>query len=272
VCVSSDPPVYRTIGGADRRLDLPPGYTAVPLREKDDAFAHAIAIAAEDGAGTLVWVPRFDTIEFALVLEPGDALVTARRVLYPIMTAVGDAIAAYCPPERPVTFAWPDTVMLDRGIVGGVRLAWPDAAAEDAVPDWLVAGVVLRTLVAARKTVVDFLAQGRIPLAVQLDDPTVDGATLQGDDFEMMPAERLIGSFCRHFLVQLDTWQEGGFTPVAQTYLARLPEVSGVRRGIDANGDLLTRSLAAPEPAREPLLAALATPQWRDPATGEPWL
>ncbi len=261
------------MGGADKRLDLPPGYTAVPLREKDDAFAHAVEIAAREGAGTLVWVPRFDTIEFALVLEPDEPLAAARRVLYPIMSALGDAIASHCPPERPLTFSWPDTIMLDRGIIGGMRLAWPQDCAEDAVPDWLVAGAVLRTLVANRRTVVDFLGQGNVPIPLQLDERFERGNTLQSDDFEMMPAETIIGSFCRHFLVHLDQWHEKGFTPVAQSYLARLPEEHVVRRGIDVNGDLLVRTLKAPTtPERQLLLPALAVPQWRDPETGEPWL
>ncbi len=40
------------------------------LREVGDAFAHAKANAAELGAGTLVFVGRFDSREFAVVLEP----------------------------------------------------------------------------------------------------------------------------------------------------------------------------------------------------------
>ena len=36
-------------------------------------------IAAKEGAGTLVWVGRFDLVEFAVVLEPDEPLATARR-------------------------------------------------------------------------------------------------------------------------------------------------------------------------------------------------
>ena len=53
---------------------LPPGFSLVTLRESGDAFAHACAIAAEAGAATLVWVRRFDTVEFAVVLEPDAPL------------------------------------------------------------------------------------------------------------------------------------------------------------------------------------------------------
>ena len=40
----------------EQTLDLPPGYTLVALRELGDAFEHGCRIAAEAGAGTLVWM------------------------------------------------------------------------------------------------------------------------------------------------------------------------------------------------------------------------
>jgi hypothetical protein len=42
----------------EQTLDLPPGYNLVGLREAGDAFAHGCDIAAEGGAGTLVWERR----------------------------------------------------------------------------------------------------------------------------------------------------------------------------------------------------------------------
>jgi len=34
------------------------------------------------GAGTLVWVRRYDLVEFAVVLEPDEPLVSARRAFF----------------------------------------------------------------------------------------------------------------------------------------------------------------------------------------------
>ena len=51
-------------------LDLPPPFRPVVLREVGDTVAHACAHAAELGAGTLVFVGRFDLAEFAVILEP----------------------------------------------------------------------------------------------------------------------------------------------------------------------------------------------------------
>ena len=67
------------VAGLEQTLDLPPGYTLVALRELGDAFAHGCQIAAEAGAGTLVWVRRYDLVEFAVVLEPNEPLKSARR-------------------------------------------------------------------------------------------------------------------------------------------------------------------------------------------------
>ncbi len=246
-------------------LDLPSLYTAVVLREHRNAFAHAKEIAADQGAGTLVWVRRFDTVEFALVLEPEEPLREARRALYAAMNAMGDALAAHCPPEKPLVFAWPDTIMLDAGILGGARLGWPPATPEHAVPDWLVVGLTIRMAVPHGRP----QATGGSVLDVRVDK----GTSLEIEGFEMMDAAGLINSFTRHFMVQFDLWQEKGFVPVGQQFLGRLPEQAGTRRGIDTNGDLLVRNLkAGPQADRSDLLAALDQPQWLDPATEEPWL
>src|SRR3982075_4548859 len=81
-------------------LDLPPGYTLVPLREFGDAFVHGCAIAPDAGAGTLVWVRRYDLVEFAVVLEPDEPLVAARGGVFAGMNAVADADGAPFPPGR----------------------------------------------------------------------------------------------------------------------------------------------------------------------------
>ena len=52
------PPV--TQAGIAPELALPPPYQAVRLREFGDAFTHAATLAPQRGAGTLVYVGRFD--------------------------------------------------------------------------------------------------------------------------------------------------------------------------------------------------------------------
>jgi Biotin/lipoate A/B protein ligase family len=245
-------------------LDLPPLFRAVVLREHRDAFAHAREVAGVDGAGTLVWVRRFDSVEFAVVLEPEEPLSGARRAIYAAMNAAGDALAAHCPPEKPIVFTWPDTILLDGAVVGGARLGWPEGTDDTAVPAWMVAGVVLRSAIplAAHGT-------GASPFDVR----GTRGTSLELEGFEMMDGAELISSFARHLMLAIDLWQTGGFKAVAEPYLARLPEDTSVRRGIDGNGDLLIRNLRdSGKVVRQDLTAALAKPQWLDPETGDPWL
>lgn len=237
-------------------LDLPPGFTAIGLREFRDAFAHAQSVATEHGAGTLVWVRRFDSIEAAVVLEPDLPLGQARCALYAGMNAAADAMAVHCPPEKPVQFAWPDTILLDGGIVGGCRLEAAAGCAEAEVPDWLVLGLQLRSMV-----------------NVTVEQTFARGTSLATEGFEIMDGNRIIESFARHLMAAFDGWRAKGFSTVADRYLARLLPAKGTRRGLDLNGDLLLRSIAARDDViRSPLTAALAAPQWLDPATGEPWM
>ena len=228
-------------------LDLPPPYTAVRLRESGDAFAHAMSIAAEAGAGTFVHVGRFDLVECAVILEPDETLSGARRAFFAGMAAVADAIAAYCPPERAVSFRWPGSIIFDTALIGGGRLAWPENCAEDAVPDWLVFGF---QLISARLSVGD---GGIMPLSTSLEEEGFAEPRV------------LMESFSRHLMVHFDTWSERGFKKVADSYLARLERTkAGDRRGIDGNGDLLIHRHAQVGAERVPLLPGLIAAEWYD--------
>ena len=130
--------------GLKASLDLPPMFRLVTLREVGDAFEYAKAHASELGAGALIYVGRFDLAEFAVVLEPDEPLRSARRAFYAGMAALTDALTAHAPPEKPITCGWPAAIYVDHGLIGGARLAWPDRS-EDAPPDWLVFGGMIRT-------------------------------------------------------------------------------------------------------------------------------
>ena len=239
------------LGDTEQTLDLPPGYTLVALRELGDAFARACEIAAEAGAGTLVWVRRYDLVEFAVVLEPDEPLRSARRAFFAGMNALADAIAAHCPPEREVTFDWPDAIRFDGGLLGGARLGWPKHCAEDEIPAWLVFGVILRAADMAHIEEVQAAA----------------GVSLLGEGFEMIDVEAIIGSFARHLMTAFDRWNEHGFDAIGMDYLARLPRrKEGERRSIDLNGDLVVKPPAGGGPAdRSSLVDGLAQAAWYDP-------
>ncbi len=235
-------------------LSLPPGFNLVTLREVGDAFAHAKQHAVELGAGTLVYVGRFDLAEFAVVLEPDEPLRTARRAFYAGLAAMGDTLAAHAPPEKAIQFTWPGSVQIDGGLVGGAQLGWPSTQ-EDEPPPWLVFGGMVRTVSMAEGD------PGLRPLSAALED----------EGFDDTGAGRLVESFARHLMVQVDGWREHGFKAVARDYLTRLVPEHGVSRSIDDNGDLLVRHVGKPDIERHKLIPTLlAQPAWLDPATGGP--
>jgi hypothetical protein len=255
-----------------RRLDLPPPFRLVTLREVGDAFAHATAHAAAEGAGTLVHVGRFDLAEFAVVLESEEPLKTARRAIYTGICALGDALAASAPPEKAISFDWPDAIRVDGGLVGGARLAWPKAADENEPPAWLVFGAMIRLVAMGEDE------PGLRPLAAALDD----------EGFIDLDGGVLVERFARHLMTAFDTSQEKGFGEVARSYLSRLAtenvepgtmEFANVELGkpagfvrcdIGEQGDLLVRRVGAREVVRHSLLDALTAPSWLDPVSGGP--
>jgi hypothetical protein len=236
------------------RLDLPPPFSLVTLREVGDAFVHAKAVAAEQGAGTLVHVGRFDLVEFAVVLEPEEPLRTARRAFYAGMVALRDALIVHAPPERPITHVWPDAIEVDGGLIGGGRLAWPERAADTEPPEWLVFGACVRTVALGERE------PGLRLLSTALDQ----------EGFEDLGSGRLVETFARHLMVALDAWRANEFATVTRKYLEHLTMEKGAIPALDGNGDLLVRWRGQKEPDRRVLSEALAAPSWLDPATGAP--
>ncbi|WP_235885018.1 biotin/lipoate--protein ligase family protein [Bradyrhizobium frederickii] len=237
-------------------IHLPPPFTLVRLRESGDAFAHACRIAPESGAGTLVYVGRFDLAEFAVVLEPAEPLRSARRAFYAGMVALTDALRAYAPPSKPITIGWPDAVRIDGGLVGGGRMGWPSDADEDAPPPWLVFAAMIRTV------------------AMSDDDPGVHplASALDQEGFGEVGAVQITESFARHLMLALDRWRVDGFDSLARDYLTRMPRERQTMQRIDDRGDVLTRRIGTDRVERSDLVQALATPSWLDPSLGGPRL
>jgi biotin-(acetyl-CoA carboxylase) ligase len=230
-----------------RRLDLPPLFRGITLREGGDAFAHACAIAPDAGAGTLVLAPSGLSFDCAVILEPAMPLSRARIALYVGMTALADALAVAAPPEHPIGFVWPDLVRIDGAKLGGVRLATAPVVGELQAPAWLVLHAGLR------------LGE---PAGIETGH-FVDRTSLEQQGFEDQDGARLAERFARHLMAGLYTWQDEGLAPVVEQYLGRLEEPTAARRGIDPGGDLLLRDEGGEE-RRLSLAAALATPQWLD--------
>ncbi len=240
--------------------DLPLGLPELPsvfepvvaLREGGDAVARAIALAPQHGAGTLAWVRSASRIEAAVVLEPELPLAAARAAVFAGASALADALAAYGPPEVPLTFHWPGIVLVNDGQVGRIRLAWPEGASERAEPAWLVLGMEARLS----------FPRGWEP-GHGLHQTSVFE---EGWAEEEVSCAELTAAWARHLMANLAEWQRtgptSGFPRLSERYLARLARqawMGEARRGIDpATGDLVLEEGGAR--TRYPLLDALAVP------------
>ena len=227
-------------------IRLPPPFELVRLRERGEAFAQACERAGALGAATILRTGRFDRIEFALVLEPDEALAQARRVFFLCMGAAAQALAGHVPPERPVSIGWPDSLFLDGHPLGGGRLGWPADCAGTATPDWLVFGL---DLVAATLDDPD-----HVPMAMSLAEAGVDS----------VDPDAFVADFARALLAAFDRLAHDGFAAAARPYLDALdPGKAGTRVAIDAHGDLLVTGFGATAPERRAFLPALAQARWR---------
>jgi biotin-(acetyl-CoA carboxylase) ligase len=249
------PPAGHTRGQPPRprALDLPPAFQLVTLREAGDAFAHACTHATTLGAGTLIFVGRFDVAEFAVVLEPNEPAAFAWRALYAGMVALADALATLAPPKRLIAIEWPDAIRLDGGMVGGGRLAWLEGADAAAPPSWLVFGAMIRTA--------SMIGDGSGPRALM--------TALEDEGFRDVGSDRLVESFAKHFMRLIDHWREAGFAAIADNYVSRLERTKGVRHHIGNGGELLLTRTGRPVEHHR-LSPKLAVPSWLDRHSGEP--
>jgi hypothetical protein len=225
---------------------LPPGFSLVTLRESGDAFATARRLAPAEGAGTLVWTRRFDIIDLAVVLEPEEPLAAARLAHYLGMNAFADCLAGLVPPEKPMLFHWPDALLLDGGLLGGGRTAWPEGAAMDRTADWLVFGMMLRT------ATLGVAEPGLANVGVSMEDEGLDDIDPAG----------IVESFARHLMLGVDEWKTKGAKAVAKRFLDRLERSGNKRHAIAPNGDLWIDG-EGPRQVRD-FCAALARPAWLD--------
>ncbi|MFN4157024.1 MAG: biotin/lipoate--protein ligase family protein [Gemmobacter sp.] len=193
---------------APRRLTLPPPFDPHWL-EAGDVGAQAQRLAPDHGAGTLVWGFRPGAapgrLDFAVVLEPEDALHSARRAFAAGLVALVEALAAHCAPDRAIRLTPRGEVRLDGSRLGGLRLIAAPGA-EDAVPDWLV---LCAELIADRD---HLAAPGDYPASISLAE--------QG--FDDPPA--IVESFAAHLMLAFDRWKHEGFGWIAAQVTGRLTE------------------------------------------------
>ena len=207
----------------------------------------------KSGAGTLVWVRRYDLVEFAVVLEPDEPLASARRAFFAGMNARGrrDMRRIARRSGRSVSTG-PTRSGSTAGLLGGARLGWPDDCAEDEVPAWLVFGVILRAADMAHIEEVQ-AASGVAHAERRFRDDRHrrdHRKFCAPSDDRVRPLER--------------TRVRGDRTGLSGAACRRARPARSGR--IDVNGDLLVRAAAGKgPPERTSLVDALARAAWYDP-------
>lgn len=226
-----------------RDLILPPPYTLHRIDEAD-VLETAATMAPREGAGTFVLSCSPGLLALAVVLEPEQRLADARLAFLAGMAALADAIAAHCPPERPIGFRWPDEIRYDMARLGGGRLAIPSGCAEDEMPAWLVFAA---ELIADRDQIEE---PGHFPESISLKEE------------EIGPVEDMVEAFASYLMLHFDRWSHEGPRAVLDRYVARLdpPLPAGLRR---IEGDMLVENAPDGSERRLGLMEGLAASDWR---------
>jgi BirA family transcriptional regulator, biotin operon repressor / biotin---[acetyl-CoA-carboxylase] ligase len=235
-------------------LLLPP--TFEPVIVPGDAFGAAVEAAQRQAdIGNFFWANTSSPFDVAIILEPDLPLSRAWPAPCAAMLAMAEALDAIGPPNLAVAFSWPDAVVVNDATVGGIRTAFPPAAALHGVPEWMVVGLSLRWSFPGN------IVPGLLPEQTALVEEGFD-----------VTATELGEAFARSLMGWIDRWTEAGPEPVAARWLARLAPASAPC-GLDpVSGALLgpgsgsTRMRFPPSAGVRPTWSLNGWPPHRSPA------
>ncbi len=226
---------------------LPPAYRLFEFESlgstNDEARRRLIDGAA---AGTIIWAleqsggrgrdgrswssPR-GNLYASFILRPRGSPTVVAQLGFVAALAVGAAVRDFAPERVPVTFKWPNDVLLGGRKVAGILLESEGARAEGV--DGIILGIGIN--------VGTFPPDSRIP-ATSLIEAGVAGATLG----------RVLEALSRHLDSWLQLWTSDGFAPIraawrthahalGESVTVRLPRetIAGIFSDIDAGGLLL---------------------------------
>ncbi|WP_425405358.1 biotin/lipoate--protein ligase family protein [Hwanghaeella sp.] len=223
---------------------LPPIFTPILAGPTESPLDLALAAVdrEEDATGTVVVADRADIADAAFILGPDRPLMDALKVVHVMMVSVNDALGSIIPPQIAITFGWPDRIMINGALAGGLRLTLPeeigpDSAKADPVPDWMILRVTI-----------DVLGE---PTSDALGKP-VERTSLMHEGCVDVAPTLIVESIARHFLSWVSKWETDGFDPVRNAWDGRaegyqekvafkLPagSIKGRLLGLDEDGGLM---------------------------------
>lgn len=242
-----------------QELSLPPFFNALGFAADADLPNEAFhrARRGKVDPGTVCYSERPDRLDAILILGPEVSLRESLQVIYPLMLATNDALGACIPAGVAIHLGWPDRVLVNGALAGGLAL-FCDTQDLDAVPDWMLARISI-----------DIMGNPQDPFPGKQTQRT----SLYEEGAGEASAPQVLEAFCRHFMSWLDRWQRGGMESLSQHWLDRaagreedaaFPKGTELVRGIV---DTLTPSgnliVSTPSGAQELDLAdMLAGPTW----------
>ncbi len=217
---------------------FPPRFAGHAAPKGTDAQGEATRRAATGdlGAGDLVWSRNTAKADCALVLEPEVSLARACQMAALAAVAMTETLGALCPPQVAVEFRWPDTILVNGGAAGRIRLATPRST-PDTVPAFLVVALTL-----------DLTAEQR-----HEPGETKDVTSLAEEGAAHVTRTDVIEALAPRLLSWLHTWGEDGFRPIHDQWLFRaagrtsditIDGKTGRVAGLDEDGNLLLRTTA----------------------------
>jgi biotin-(acetyl-CoA carboxylase) ligase len=181
------------------------------LKTQPDADLRAVARRLAGGGeppGTMLWSPRSDRFQAAMVLAPDEPLRVAALAVYLGMLAMGDALGSTIPAGIDVTFIWPNRINLNGGMLGAVVLEVPPMMAPEATPEWLALSFDLA------------LSDG----SAMADTKDSAATTLAEEGCGAVSSGDLLEALARHALVWSNRWHDDGFAPLRPVWLRRLED------------------------------------------------
>lgn len=226
---------------SETELSLPPLLSAMGFGADADLASESVYRARRGrmDPGTICYSTRPDRLDAVIMLAPEAPLIESIQVMYPMMLAANDALGATIPPGVAVHLAWPDRLMVNGALAGGIALM-TETEDLNAVPDWMLA-----------RLTIDIMGNP----GDMLPGETKDRTALYEEGAGEVSAPMLLESFAKYFLNWLDRWQRDGMNAVSEPFMDRaagrgedaaFPDGSDIVRGqvssIAENGDLILKS------------------------------
>ncbi len=231
---------------AASRPSLPAGYELLHCEEIDSTNAEALRQAAAGARGPLwiladrqnagrgrrgrTWVSQSGNLFCTLLITVDRTAAQAATLSFVAALSAADAVSHFAP-NADIQLKWPNDVLLDGKKIVGILLE--SAMSNDSSEIVLSIGI-------------------GINLRSHPTDVELAATSLRAENMEVPTPDKALAHLAKAWVRWLNPWQEEGFSPIREAWLARakgvgqdiqvrLPNetLEGLFKGLDASGTLL---------------------------------